>query len=696
MLGVRHRIGVGAGLFLPCIAVVVVLVSTESPTPRETVVDLLSVVAALAAGICCTVAALHSREKHTRWFWGLYAAATLCAAITEGLWAAYELTLGHQNPFPSIADIVSIVGFLLAFGALMRLSAGRRRAGYAETFLSLDSFLFSMAGAALAWEFLMGPTLGRGADGLTALTNLAYPIGDLLLLGALASLLLSRTARLMPKGAEYIVASVVVMLVGDIAYTRLNVQDAYVTGAWVDVLWPLAYGLTGVAALTYLGAGDRSIRMNRLTEFMGLGPGIRMKTNLRRFGAYAAVLVAGFVTYHHFILGTNKGPLADTVVVIISTLIPLLVLLRQHLVGAEIQRLQSSLLTASQELELRVRERTRELAAEKERLGLLNQAARDISGCISVQEVIEAGASLLARVKECSSVTVSAPGSRGELQFASARGVTGMKQAQHRKLLRKFVLSNAARSDPDPVVLDSSATSMLFPIVYRQMMLGAACMSSDHEHCSLSSEESGLIGNIVSQLAIALDGVCRYDDARFLADNDALTGLANRRTIAERLEQELVRAQRAGSYFALLMMDVDKFKYFNDTYGHTVGDQVLVATASALVQAVRSGDTVGRFGGDEFVAILPDTDEAGASYVVERITNCLGDHVVRVNGGELSLRLSCGVSIYPADGHGADELLRVADQNMYEAKRRSSLHLAGAHTLATGATLTDPPAPSVH
>ena len=692
MLAVRHRIGVGALLILLCVTVVMALIISESHPVQQAIVDLISVAVALAAAIICAVAALHTKDRHVRWFWGLYAAAMLCAAIAETMWAAYELVFGHENPLPSFADLVWLVAYPLSFAALMRLSADRRRQNRAETFLSLDAVLFSLAGAALAWEFLMIPVLGQGIDRLTVITSLAYPLGDLLLLGGLASLGLSASRRSLPRGATWIVASVVVMLAADVAYTRMSVLGSYATGVWVDALWPLGYALTSIAALTYLGSTKRAADAGVESLKTSPKPHVRVRRLLQKLGAYAGVLVAGFVTYDHFINRNGTGPLADTVIVIIATLIPLLVLLRQHLVGAEIQRLQTSLVKASQELETRVRERTRELAAEKARLDVLNQAARDISGCASVQEVLDAGATLLSRIKHSGYAAVSAPGSRGELQFAGAAGIPAATQAQLRRVLRKFVLSNAARSDPSPIAVNGLTVMVVYPIVYRQMMLGAACLASDDPGYELLPGESELVENIVSQLGVALDGVCRYDDARFLADNDALTGLANRRTITERLEQEIVRTQRAGSYFALLMMDVDKFKFFNDSYGHAVGDQVLVATASALVQAVRAGDVVGRFGGDEFVAILPDTDLAGASYVVERISTCLGDHAVRVSGGELSLRLSCGTAVYPTDGRGAEELLHVADGRMYEAKRRSSIRLAdaasaaGAEGLATSAS----------
>jgi diguanylate cyclase (GGDEF)-like protein len=210
-------------------------------------------------------------------------------------------------------------------------------------------------------------------------------------------------------------------------------------------------------------------------------------------------------------------------------------------------------------------------------------------------------------------------------------------------------------------------------------MLGAACMASEEADCRLSADEGELVVNIVSQLGVALESVCRYDDARFLADSDALTGLANRRSITDRLDQEIARSERSGSTFAVVMMDVDNFKHFNDRHGHAAGDQVLAVTARALTQALRVGDMVGRFGGDEFVAILPDTDSVGAGYVLDRIEKCLEDRHFHVEPGtELLLRVSCGVAIYPRDGNESQSLLDVADAEMYRSKRQTPDRMSSA------------------
>jgi diguanylate cyclase (GGDEF)-like protein len=131
-------------------------------------------------------------------------------------------------------------------------------------------------------------------------------------------------------------------------------------------------------------------------------------------------------------------------------------------------------------------------------------------------------------------------------------------------------------------------------------------------------------------------------------------------------------------------MDVDNFKYFNDTYGHAAGDRALALTARALREAVRGADIVGRFGGDEFVAILPDTDLSGAGPALERIEASMNGHPLALDGVTLRLRLSCGVAVYPLHGRHPDDLLRVADAGMYRAKRGGDVPSALLNIPAVG------------
>lgn len=153
-----------------------------------------------------------------------------------------------------------------------------------------------------------------------------------------------------------------------------------------------------------------------------------------------------------------------------------------------------------------------------------------------------------------------------------------------------------------------------------------------------------------------------------LASIDALTGLANRRMLTDRLEQALIHARRSGRVAGVLMLDLDRFKTVNDSLGHGQGDVLLQTLAGRLIDCVREGDTVARLGGDEFVVVL--SDMADVSHIVpvaQKILAALA-HPVELGQQLLSLSTSLGIAVYPDDGETADALLQYADTAMYRAK----------------------------
>lgn len=159
------------------------------------------------------------------------------------------------------------------------------------------------------------------------------------------------------------------------------------------------------------------------------------------------------------------------------------------------------------------------------------------------------------------------------------------------------------------------------------------------------------------------------------ARTDPLTGLANRRVLAERIDDALRAATRTGLPVGLLLLDLDRFKAINDTLGHHAGDQCLVSVARRLECCIRPGDTVARLGGDEFVVVLPDLESAAAAEAVaNRIVECVSGPI-EVAEEWISIAASVGVHIV-SDGSGsADDLLRRADAAMYTAKRDPGRHL---------------------
>jgi diguanylate cyclase (GGDEF)-like protein len=158
------------------------------------------------------------------------------------------------------------------------------------------------------------------------------------------------------------------------------------------------------------------------------------------------------------------------------------------------------------------------------------------------------------------------------------------------------------------------------------------------------------------------------EESRNVALHDALTGLPNRVLFEERLDHGLTQAKRHGWKLAVLFIDIDNFKNINDSYGHDLGDKVLLTVADRLQSSTRREDTVSRWGGDEFVCLLLEVKQkADVTHLAELIVKQISESF-KFKGTVLSIRVSIGIAIYPADGETADILLKNADTAMYKAK----------------------------
>jgi diguanylate cyclase (GGDEF)-like protein len=171
---------------------------------------------------------------------------------------------------------------------------------------------------------------------------------------------------------------------------------------------------------------------------------------------------------------------------------------------------------------------------------------------------------------------------------------------------------------------------------------------------------------------ILLPETTPWDDPKALAyraNHDALTGLPNRAALQERLALLHRSAQVLGAPYGLLLLDLDHFKTINDRFGHAAGDQVLVKTGQRLTTLVRSRDTLGRWGGEEFLCLLPHVDQNSAVEVAERIRKGIEGAPVEQGSRLIRVTVSVGVAAFPDDGSDGDTLLAKADSALYEAKR---------------------------
>lgn len=186
--------------------------------------------------------------------------------------------------------------------------------------------------------------------------------------------------------------------------------------------------------------------------------------------------------------------------------------------------------------------------------------------------------------------------------------------------------------------------------------------------CRAITTRDGRVVGVVEQIADISELKHREADFARSANHDALTGLPNRALFTEHLRTALARSARRPSSVAVLFCDLDRFKHINDSYGHTAGDELLVRIADRLQGAMRGGDTVARFGGDEFVILCEElTDQHGADNVAKRIMHAL-DTPFELSGGTVAIGASIGVAIASNDTEDAEDVIANADVAVFHAK----------------------------
>lgn len=203
-----------------------------------------------------------------------------------------------------------------------------------------------------------------------------------------------------------------------------------------------------------------------------------------------------------------------------------------------------------------------------------------------------------------------------------------------------------------------------------------------------SKPELRLLNLLANQAAIAISNVRLHAALNYQAYTDAITGLPNRRALDQHLEREIQKARRTASSFAVIMMDLDHFKEINDTYGHTVGDQILRVTFNFLAQNLRTSDFICRFGGDELVLVLTQTDLQTTSLVCQKISETISSYQAQLPDGKRTrIGISGGIAVYPTHARTATDLLRAADEALYRAKKneRGSFAVARGFTGPLGA-----------
>lgn len=645
------------------------------------------------AGICGVMYALTGKQdtRLRRIGWGLIGAAGFSFALGQATWTYYESYLGVEVPFPGLADAgylgaipLLLTGVFLLFGSMH--VAGRAR-------LVLDSAIAASSAGVISWYFLVG---GLWADSEVSLVGkligVAYPLGDIAaLFGAITLFAGATTSHALRRSSVYLAAGMILLGFADSLFIYYNLTpEGYHTGSWFDWGWSFGWLLIGYASLTGLWwpqqevlSGDEEGKNSAGTaSIRTLWRSLTLPNLARVLAPYVvAALAVGFVARHDYSQPKvgSMHYLSNSVFMLGLWLI-FLVILRQVLTLLENQYLTTQLRSFNANLEQMVGRRTEQLTA-------LHGLTKAVNNTLDIQQVLTAAAEHTQHALQADAVVLHVrDDSQAEqkaddfLPVAHVRGLEAHPEAMER-LRQQPVLdtvqivsmslpitNEATGTESTPTHVETMSHWLRAPLSWQGLTIGM--ISVLRWKNGFGSTDAVMLESIGVEVGAAFENARQFAVALEAADHDSVTGLLNHRAVHQRLEAEFSRAKRQQSSLSVIMMDLNNFKLFNDTYGHPVGDQVLKRVAHVLETECRKFDILARYGGDEFIALLPDTDEPLAMVVAQRLRDRMGQEGFKGSGDErtIPVTLSFGVATYPDDGNHRHELLTIADANLYAAK----------------------------
>lgn len=613
------------------------------------------------SGVCGLVLAFKGKHatKSLKAGWFFIAMGCLSFAMGQGLWFYYESIRGIEVPSPGICDVGYVGSYPCLLLGMVLLFNNSQVVGRAR--LLLDSAIAASSLGMLSWYFIIGKLWAKtDVSMLGKIISVAYPLGDFAVIFMAIVMFNSLTRdRAGRRSMALLGVGMVLITFADTVYLLYSLKDAYETGNWNDWGWSFGWLLMGFACLNRLwnaaskDQSDSIIKTNRAKPWV---------VTVRAFGPYVGLIVALGITFGYDYFTDGHITLSEhTEAIVLGALI----VIRQVFMLMENVGLNRRIGAINDDLERRVDERTRQLTC-------LQDLTRAVNTTLDVDLVLSEGAKHSAGLMNADAAAIWLPKTAGDRRSGlQLRHNFGFDEKTDflENLSSKIHFAGEAPVAITEVMEDGrQAHCLITRLNWQSEQVGALVIV--RWETAFESVDHDLIGSVGVELGSALHNAIEHAIAVEAADHDPVTGLYNHRAFHQRFQSTLAKATTNGTKVSLIMLDLNNFKLFNDTYGHMAGDQVLKTVAKTMSDSCPRGTLTGRYGGDEFIIALTDTDGDAAEQVANHLTERLAKLGFTRTGDErkIPITLSAGIATFPTDANSRHDLLALADQNLYSAK----------------------------
>jgi diguanylate cyclase (GGDEF)-like protein len=612
----------------------------------------------VAATILLFLAAQHSAERETR-----LGGCMLLWTVGETIWCLYDLVLDTEVPYPSVADAAYLAAYPLGFAGLF-LFPRAPVAGFRRLKLTLDTLIAMVVVATFSCYFVIGELISSSGESLLGnAVNITYPIADLGLIFAVLVLIGRPGPRYLNLPLALLAAGFAATALADSLFIYAVDVSGYATGDFLDLGWIVGYNLVAYAALATFVL-DRPATDEATTAARGTSP-------LRSLIPYAVAAPLGGL-----LIATQMDdkPLAFHYLVIGGATVTFILIVTRQIMSIYENAALNRALGA----------RAEELARRHQQLTLLHRAASALSQHLRAKDVLALGRLLISEWASAKQVNIwELNGRRPRLW--NQPGDSKSKQRQGPPLSVRADRVKLAARNATPVLFRESDE-------HQGLTLAAEANSLNQEGTlyiplasgrnngavaeliltgrpSPSTKDLELLRTLGIEVGTALERAHQFEEARAQADRDFVTGLYNHRFAQGEIERSLQDCVRQKRPFSVVLMDIDNFRMLNETHGHAAGDRVLKMVAAHLASACKGELLPARFGGDEFIALLPGVDRQEALTFAYSLQVWAAEQGVQFDEGErVPVRMSYGVASYPDHGDRRHDLLAAADANLYESK----------------------------